>query len=216
MEFQTSEGVLSFEPEGAIVAGWTGRDAAAVQHHIDELAEIGVAPPSQFPLYYRVSAALVTQTDEIEVLGDGASGEVEAVIFQKAGKRWLTIGSDHTDRALEAHSVAHSKQICAKPVGREAWAFDSVQDLDAVQLKAWIGEGDEQVLYMDGVLAQMRPISELIEGASLRDGDIMFCGALPAIGGVRPSTVMTCRMSDPGSGRSIELSYRAHLLPVVA
>lgn len=38
-----------------IVAGWTGRDHGAVQHHIDELAELGIAPPSQVPLYYRVS-----------------------------------------------------------------------------------------------------------------------------------------------------------------
>ena len=29
-----------------VVAGWTGRDHSTVQHHIDELAKIGVAPPS--------------------------------------------------------------------------------------------------------------------------------------------------------------------------
>ncbi len=28
----------------AVVAGYTGRDPKAVQHHIDELAAIGVAP----------------------------------------------------------------------------------------------------------------------------------------------------------------------------
>ena len=29
----------------AIVGGWTGRDKAALQHHIEELAKIGVQAP---------------------------------------------------------------------------------------------------------------------------------------------------------------------------
>ncbi len=33
---------ISLEPESLIVAGWTGRDEAALRHHIEELAAIGV------------------------------------------------------------------------------------------------------------------------------------------------------------------------------
>ncbi|WP_246291082.1 DUF2848 family protein [Paraburkholderia fynbosensis] len=40
------------------IAGWTGRNSEAVQHHIDELAAIGVAPPKQIPTLYRVARAL--------------------------------------------------------------------------------------------------------------------------------------------------------------
>ena len=40
------EGALALDVQQFIVAGWTGRDAAAVQHHIDELAAIGVKPPA--------------------------------------------------------------------------------------------------------------------------------------------------------------------------
>ena len=32
-----------------IVAGWTGRDRAKVQHHIEELALLGVPAPSTTP-----------------------------------------------------------------------------------------------------------------------------------------------------------------------
>ena len=35
-----------------IVAGYTGRDRELVQHHIDELAAIGVPPPGRFPAYW--------------------------------------------------------------------------------------------------------------------------------------------------------------------
>lgn len=216
MRFKTDDGGFDFTPNRAIVAGWTGRDAAAVQHHIDELAEIGVPGPSSYPLYYRVSAATVTQADHIEALGDASSGEVEAVVIKRDGVLWLTVGSDHTDRALEAYSVAHSKQICSKPIGAEAWRMDSVADLDQLHLKAWIIENGEEIPYMDGSMAAVRAISELMAGAELADGEIMFCGALPAIGGVRPSDHFRMEMTDPATGRTISHTYGVTHLPTIS
>ena len=67
------------EISALVIAGWTGRDAAAVQHHIDELARLGVPAPSCFPLYYRASAHLLTQESAIEVVGPETSGEAEPV-----------------------------------------------------------------------------------------------------------------------------------------
>lgn len=47
LQFQAAgEGALALDVRQFIVAGWTGREAAAVQHHIDELAAIGVKPPA--------------------------------------------------------------------------------------------------------------------------------------------------------------------------
>ena len=34
-----------------IVAGWAGRNLAAIEHHIEELAELGVPRPSAVPLF---------------------------------------------------------------------------------------------------------------------------------------------------------------------
>ena len=34
------------EIDELVIAGWTGRDVAALNHHIDELKAIGVPPPS--------------------------------------------------------------------------------------------------------------------------------------------------------------------------
>jgi hypothetical protein len=89
---------LEIEPKRLVIAGWTGRDRAAIDHHIEELAAIGVPRPTSVPLYYRVAASLLTQASQIEVLGEGSSGEVEPVLVRARSRWWLTVGSDHTDR----------------------------------------------------------------------------------------------------------------------
>ena len=96
----------SVAPSRLVIAGWTGRDAAAIAHHIEELEAIGVPRPSSVPLYYRVGANLLTQAPAIEALGAQSSGEAEPVLFFAAGEWWLTVGSDHTDRQVETYSVA--------------------------------------------------------------------------------------------------------------
>ena len=55
--------------EQAVVAGWTGRDAAAVEKHIKELEALGVKRPATTPIFYRVSAARLTTDDSIEAVG---------------------------------------------------------------------------------------------------------------------------------------------------
>src|SRR6185369_7877834 len=107
---------VELSPRQLVVAGWTGRDSAAIEHHIHELAAIGVPRPSSVPLYYRLAASLLTQAPQIEVLGPGSSGEVEPVLLRAGGRWWLTVGSDHTDREAERAGVALSKQLCPKPI----------------------------------------------------------------------------------------------------
>ncbi|MEW5879627.1 MAG: DUF2848 family protein, partial [Pseudomonadota bacterium] len=97
---------LAVQVRELVIAGWTGRDAAAIEHHIEELAALGIPRPSQVPLYYRVSSTLLTQGDSIEVLGETSSGEAEPVLIRANGHWWLSVGSDHTDRKVEAYSVA--------------------------------------------------------------------------------------------------------------
>ena len=47
---------VAVDIDDLVIAGWTGRDVAALNHHIEELKAIGVQPPSKVPLYYRVAA----------------------------------------------------------------------------------------------------------------------------------------------------------------
>jgi len=89
---------IGVEINSLIIAGWAGRDAAAIEHHIEELAAIGVPRPSTTPLYYRVAAQTLSQSNELVVLGPDSSGEVEPVVVALADGLWIGIGSDHTDR----------------------------------------------------------------------------------------------------------------------
>ena len=217
MQFITDAGPRQVQITSLVIAGWTGRNAAAVTHHIEELAAIGVAPPSTVPLFYRVASAMLTQSARIEVLGTSASGEAEPMIVNIDGTLWLGLGSDHTDRALETHSVAASKQICAKPCASYLWKFnDLLDDLDAIEVKSWIMENGEWILYQDGTLAQIRPLVELIEGASLPPDSAMMCGTFAAIGGVRASDGFKAVMRDPKRNREITLDYIATPLPVIS
>ena len=98
MKFTAAGTQIDVDIADLVIAGWTGRNADAVQHHIDELARLGVQPPSQVPLFYRVSSTLLVQAPEIEVLGTATSGEIEPLLINHEGTVWLGLGSDHTDR----------------------------------------------------------------------------------------------------------------------
>src|SRR3546814_5686370 len=89
-----------------IVAGWAGRDSAAIAPHIEELALLGVACPSAVPLYYRIASNQLVQDGEVEVVGDQTSVEAEVFLFSHNGETLVSLASDPTDRKLEAHSVA--------------------------------------------------------------------------------------------------------------
>src|SRR5687768_15705876 len=104
-----------------IIAGWTGRDRAAVDRHIRELAELGVRPPARTPIFYRVAASLLTTSAAVDVIGRESTGEVECVLLNHGGEWWVGVGSDHTDRKAETVGVTLSKQLCPKPLAASLW-----------------------------------------------------------------------------------------------
>ena len=212
---------VAVEIEDLVIAGWTGRDVAALDRHIEELKAIGVQPPSSVPLYYRVSADLLTQADKIQVVGADTSGEVEPVLVGAADRLWVTLGSDHTDRKAESFGVAIAKQICAKAVGRTAWRFEEVEaHWDRLTLRSYIEEGGRRVLYQEGPLGMIRAPRDLIAGwqgsARLPVGAAMFCGTFPAIGPIRPTGRFDMELEDPVLGRRLAHSYHVQSLPLVA
>ena len=222
IEFRADGAPLPLDLKHLIVAGWTGRDADAIAHHIEELAALGVPAPSATPLYYRVSSPLLTTAPLIEAVGSASSGEVEPLIVEANGKRYLGLASDHTDRALEAHSVAMSKQVCAKPCAAELWDWDDIADrVEEIELESWIEEDGAWVRYQSGTIASIRPLADLIEGSRIgalsADGPVaMLCGTFGAKGGVRPAARFRMEMRDPKTGRTIRHDYSTTTLPEVA
>ena len=200
-----------FQPAELVIAGWTGRDEAALRKHIRELEEIGVKAPKTTPIFYRVSASLFTHETAIQVSGPDTSGEVEFVLMQEKELR-VAVGSDHTDRKAETIGVSLSKQLCAKPVSRESWRYDEVKPhWEKLVLRAW-ADGE---LYQEGPVTAMRSPEDLLQRyGGLKNGWAMFCGTLAAKGGIRPAGRFAMELEDPVLKRRLKHEYRIHALPI--
>jgi hypothetical protein len=201
--------------ENLVIAGWTGRDEVALKKHIRELEEIGVKPPKSTPIFYRVAASLLTFEDEIQVSGPDTSGEVEFVLINEKNTLRVAVGSDHTDRKAETIGVSLSKQLCAKPVSKESWAYDEVKPhWNRLVLRSYIREKNQRVLYQEGTVDHMRSPEDLLSRHPLKPGWAMFCGTFAARGGIRPSGAFEMELEDPVLKRKIVHSYRIRELPV--
>lgn len=208
------------KPNQLVIAGWTGRDQAAVEKHIVELELLGVKRPSRTPIFYTASVSRLTTESSIEVLGEQTSGEAEYLLLQHNNVLWVGVGSDHTDRELEAYGVAASKQICDKPLGAQFWRYDDVAaHWDELKLRSHATTGGQKQIYQDGSVAQMLPPMELIArytngGDRLPENTLMFCGTLPVHGGIRPADSFEYELEDPVLGRTLRASYTTKALPV--
>ncbi|MFL9931911.1 DUF2848 domain-containing protein [Paraburkholderia sp. RL18-103-BIB-C] len=201
------------------IAGWAGRDQAAIEHHIAELAELGVKRPSTTPCFYRLGAELLTQAEQIDVVGVKSSGEAECVLVQSPAGLLVTIGSDHTDREVEAYGVTISKQVCPKPLARDAWRFDEVAGhWDQLELRAYALANGERRVYQQGSVASLLPAADLLARAPLTPGAVMFCGTLAVQGGIvgmADGDALELELHDPILNRTLRHAYRVRALPIV-
>ncbi|MGB6729828.1 MAG: DUF2848 domain-containing protein [Xanthobacteraceae bacterium] len=203
-----------------VIAGWTGRDKAALEKHIAELEALGVKRPASVPIFYRASTARLTTDATIEALGEASSGEAEFVVFRHGERLWVGAGSDHTDREVEKYGVSVSKEMCDKPIAPEFWDYDDIAPhWDKLILRAHIAENGGRVLYQEGPVTAMLDPKALIEkftgNSGLEEGTLMFCGTHAARGGIRPSAIFEFELEDPVLNRKIHHQYRVQALPVL-
>ncbi len=211
---------VAVEIEHLVIAGWAGRDEAALRHHVEELAAIGVPRPSTMPVFYRVGAQTLTQAPSLSVLGPDSSGEVEPLLVSLADGLWLGLGSDHTDRKAETFGIALSKQLCGKPIAGALWRLTEVEGhWDEIEMRAFAVIDGKRELYQEGKLASLRTPADLLSrkpGGGLAPGSAMFCGTFGAIGGIRPASRFEMELHDPRLGRKISHGYDVEVLPVVS
>jgi hypothetical protein len=178
---------LSLDVPRLIIAGYTGRDAAAVAAHIEELAAIGIPPPASVPAFFELDPRLVTSDPVVTIGGSNTSGEVEPVLIRHNGRHYLGVGSDHTDRDLERTDIAASKAACPKPVGHQVIALPD--DLAALDWDAIDVESDvDGVPYQRGSLAAMCTPTDLLSRMTgtlgeVVDNLVIFCGTVPLLTG---------------------------------
>lgn len=203
-----------------VVAGWTGRDKAAVEHHIAELAAIGVKRPRTVPSFYRIGANLLTTAKELEVVGENSSGEAEFVLVSGPDALYVGVGSDHTDRKVEAYGVTVSKQMCPKPVGRELWRIAEVEDhWDRLVLRSHLTRGGKRRLYQEGPVVRMLSPGDLLarfpdSPGRLPEGTAMLCGTLVVQGEIGGGERFEIELHDPVRKRSLKHDYTVRILAV--
>jgi len=181
---------LTFEVRKMINAGFTGRGQDEVQKHIDELRKCGVSASQEIPAFYPMLPDRITTSERIEVLPDSkTSGEAESVLLLDDDNTYVAVGSDHTDRELEKHSIPMSKQIYFNVIAPKVWRYEDVKGhWDDLILRAWVEESGQRQLYQEARLEQLIRSEELIEKVQARvagdlRGAVIYSGTLPTIGG---------------------------------
>ena len=202
-----------------ILGGWTGRNPADLEAHIRELETLGVKPPAETPVFYRVAASLVTTSSFIDVIGTGSTGEVEFVLYHDSDEIWVGVGSDHTDRQAESMGITLSKQLCAKPVSSAVWCFSEVEPhWDELRLRSYTQSNGRIELYQDNAVSALRHPRNLLElyerhrGSRFGPGAVLFSGTPAALRGFEWADRFVMELIDPRLGRTLKHEY--HIRPL--
>lgn len=212
VENRVGQNSLAFDAKKLVIAGWTGRNLEAMEAHVAELEEIGIARPKRMPEYYNNGLNLLTTDESIQVVGDSSSGEIEFVLYIDEEEIFVGLGSDHTDREVEKTNVTVSKQVCPKPVSTTVWKYSDISDhWERLLLRSHAVINGDRTLYQEGPVTTMKdPMDLLVEFENRggeRNGLVMYCGTLAVHGGVRPSQSFEMELHDPVMNRSIRHSY---------
>jgi Protein of unknown function (DUF2848) len=222
---------LAFDlPDGATVAvtvarllnaGYAGREQDEVAAHVAELAELGVPAPEVTPALYPVAPYLAAQADAVPVQHGRTSGEAEwalVVAGPDPEDLLLTVACDHTDRALEVHGVAWSKNAGLDVLGRGAWRLVDVEDhLDELRLRAWVthDRAPEQLIQDAPLAALLPPRYWLDEVARLLEpGTVLLSGTVAMLPDVDQfADRWRVELADPVTGRTLDLAYAVQHMP---
>ena len=179
---------LKYTVKRMVNAGYVGRDQEAVRAHIEELRLEGVPPPPTVPMIFPVLSQNITTSNQIEVVGSKTSGEVEFVLLINGDKIYVGIGSDHTDREVESHSIVKSKQICQNVMSSDVWLYEDVKSAwDDLLIQSWVipeGSGEE-ILYQKAFLRSIISPEDILDlvKSNIDDGEIdglvIFSGTVP-------------------------------------
>jgi len=211
---------LEFNVRRMINAGYAGRNQEDVRKHVEELKRVGIPAPDSTPTVYPVMTSMITIADSIEVVGDKTSGEGEFVLFMDGQDIYVGVGSDHTDRELEAVSILKSKQLCFNVASRKVWPFKEVREhWDELVLSSWVKEADKKVLYQQTQLSAILAPSDLIDFVKSKvedknlDATIIFSGTVALLTPeINYGDYFEAALEDPVMNRSLSCSYSVERL----
>jgi Protein of unknown function (DUF2848) len=201
-------------------AGYAGRDQSEVRAHIEELAALGVPAPTTTPALYPVSPYLAQQTSEVAVQHGQTSGEAEWAVVITGGRPedvLITAACDHTDRALEVHGVAWSKNAGPDVLGTKAWRLVDVADqLDQIRIVGRVGA--ERTIIQESTFGALLPpqywLDVLAERGDAVPGTVLISGTVAMKTGVDQfRDRWEVELIDDVTGDSISCSYQVVPMP---
>ena len=172
-------------------------------------------PPRSIP----ISPYLAQQTDRVYVQHGQTSGEAEWALIITDNDVLITAACDHTDRDLEVHSVAWSKNAAPDVLGTKAWRLSDIADrLDDIALEAWVGHGDTVELIQQGTLGDLLApkywLDVLTERGDARPGTVLISGTISMLHGVNQfADTWKVAMTDPATQDVIGVEYRTVQMP---
>ena len=205
--------VLEFEVKTVVNAGYTGRDQAAVQAHIDELKEKGIPAPEETPVYFPVFQEGVLQKERFDVLHeDDNTGEAEYALLYANGEVFVAAGNDHTDRKLEEVDIPKAKQVYPNFISKDVWRLADVKDhWDQIVIRSWIKQDGRKVLFQEGNLSALMGPEELMERmeevikVESTDGLMVFSGTIASIFSIDYSPYFEVELDDTVTDRKLNL-----------
>jgi hypothetical protein len=204
-----------------ICGGCSARNRATIDRHGEEPRTHGLHAPRQTPLFFKISTNQALTESTVEVQTSHTSGEVEFVLLCVAGTpQWITVGSDHTDRDMERHSIAGSKQMYPKILAPTVWPLAEVlPHWNAIILRSWVSVDGERRPYQEDTLQAMLAPADLLAGVKREYGAqalqraIVFSGTIATLGGeLQFGERFEIELLDPVLGRRIQHSYAVQLL----
>lgn len=194
-----------------IVVGFAGRDIKKTMEHIHELEAEGIKCPKSVPVIYQCAKEILTTNDNIDVIADKTSGEVEYLVLIRDGKYYIGLGSDHTDRSLEAVSIHKSKQVCLKPYATDFWAYDEIKEhFSEIKLVSTQVVDGKEIEYQMGVTSDLLPLETIIAAVEKEistANSLIFTGTVPLKEGFKFGSKFSCKLIDEKLNRELALTY---------
>lgn len=219
--FETSAGTATRTVVRTLVnAGYAGRDQNEVQAHIAELAKLGVAGPRVTPALYPVSPYLAQQSTRVDVQHHHTSGEAEwalIIVGPRPEDVLVTAACDHTDRDLEVHGVAWSKNASPDVLATRAWRLVDIADhMDGIRIIGRVGAA--RTVIQDSTLgALLSPhywLDVLAERGDAATGTVLLSGTVAMHPDVDPfSDRWETELIDEVTGDSINCAYQVVVMP---
>lgn len=180
--------------------------------HRAEMSKVGIHVATHIPAprIYPLSTHTISTDSEVAVHGSRTSGEVEPVVIVQDGVTYVGVGSDHTDRDLERHSIVLSKQVCDNVLAPVMWRWEDVSDTwSRLMLRSWVDGELYQEVEAGAFIAPDVLIGIIHERVDeVPDNFIIFAGTgVSVTGELEFGKRWRFELADPVGGAAIEHEY---------